>query len=68
MEKDTGEDISENKQENPINQDFYIENGMFTMKEAAHLKRGKCCGNKCRHCPYIPLHHKGSKTTKYEQT
>mmetsp|Transcript_21198 Transcript_21198/g.45992 ORF Transcript_21198/g.45992 Transcript_21198/m.45992 type:complete len:486 (-) Transcript_21198:168-1625(-) len=20
--------------------------------ELAHLKRGKCCGNKCRHCPY----------------
>lgn len=20
--------------------------------ELTHLKRGKCCGNKCRHCPY----------------
>ena len=20
--------------------------------ELAHLKRGKCCGNQCRHCPY----------------
>jgi hypothetical protein len=32
--------------------DFYFENGLIIMTEAYHLKRGSCCGNKCRHCPY----------------
>ena len=32
--------------------DFYFENGLMVMTEAYHLKRGYCCGSKCRHCPY----------------
>ena len=32
--------------------DYYMENGFFVMKGWSHLKRGNCCGNKCRHCPY----------------
>ncbi|WP_296618549.1 DUF5522 domain-containing protein [Marivirga sp.] len=32
--------------------DFYMENGFFVFTEKYHLKRGYCCGNKCRHCPY----------------
>lgn len=34
------------------NIDYYIENGLFVFKEWYHLKRGTCCGNRCRHCPY----------------
>lgn len=26
--------------------------GLFVMTEAYHLRRGECCGNQCRHCPY----------------
>eukprot|EP00751_Fragilariopsis_kerguelensis_P008563 CAMPEP_0170791730 /NCGR_PEP_ID=MMETSP0733-20121128/21332_1 /TAXON_ID=186038 /ORGANISM="Fragilariopsis kerguelensis, Strain L26-C5" /LENGTH=497 /DNA_ID=CAMNT_0011139743 /DNA_START=253 /DNA_END=1747 /DNA_ORIENTATION=+ len=26
--------------------------GFTVFTELIHLKRGKCCGNKCRHCPY----------------
>ena len=26
--------------------------GFFVMTELAHLARGSCCGNACRHCPY----------------
>ncbi|KAL3776235.1 hypothetical protein HJC23_011732 [Cyclotella cryptica] len=26
--------------------------GFTVFTELAHLKRGKCCGNMCRHCPY----------------
>ena len=33
-------------------QDFYYENGYKVMTEQYHLKRGYCCKNKCRHCPY----------------
>ncbi len=32
--------------------DFYMENGFLVFTEKYHLKRGYCCGNKCRHCPY----------------
>ena len=34
------------------NEDFYIENGYFVFTEAFLLKRGYCCENGCRHCPY----------------
>ncbi|KAM7388057.1 hypothetical protein PAMP_024258 [Pampus punctatissimus] len=26
--------------------------GYKVFTEYAHLQRGKCCGNACRHCPY----------------
>ncbi len=32
--------------------DYYIDNGAWVFLEWAHLKRGYCCGNGCRHCPY----------------
>lgn len=34
------------------NKDYYMENGLLVMTETYHLKRGFCCGSKCRHCPY----------------
>jgi Family of unknown function (DUF5522) len=36
------------------NQQTYIDpsTGYTVFTELAHLKRGFCCGNKCRHCPY----------------
>ena len=36
-------------------QDFYYENGYKVMTEKYHLKRGYCCQNNCRHCPYKHL-------------
>lgn len=33
--------------------DFYLnEDGLMVFTEAYHLKRGYCCKNKCRHCPW----------------
>ncbi|WP_129021770.1 DUF5522 domain-containing protein [Edaphocola flava] len=33
--------------------DFYFnENGLIVLTAAYHLKRGRCCGNGCLHCPY----------------
>jgi len=41
----------DNKQE--VSQpDYYFENGLMVMTEEYHLKRGLCCGSRCRHCPY----------------
>lgn len=34
------------------NEDFYWENGFMVFTEAYHLKRGNCCKNICRHCPW----------------
>lgn len=31
---------------------YYNENGQRVMTEQYHLKRGYCCNNKCKHCPY----------------
>jgi hypothetical protein len=43
--------------------DFYKDdNGRIVMTESYHIKRGSCCGSKCKHCPYEPLYEKGSKT------
>jgi hypothetical protein len=33
-------------------EDFYIEDGLMVFTEHYHRKRGFCCGNACRHCPY----------------
>jgi hypothetical protein len=32
--------------------DYYFENGYLIFTESYHLKRGYCCKNGCRHCPY----------------
>ncbi|MCB0506725.1 MAG: DUF5522 domain-containing protein [Chitinophagales bacterium] len=35
------------------NVDYYInEDGNFVFTKAYHLKRGYCCGNGCKHCPW----------------
>jgi len=41
-------------------EDYYIEDGRYVFTASFHLKRGSCCGNKCRHCPYIPKYRKGN--------
>jgi Family of unknown function (DUF5522) len=33
-------------------EDYYLENGLLVFTAAYHLKRGYCCGNACRHCPW----------------
>jgi hypothetical protein len=32
--------------------EYYFENGFLVFTEVYHLRRGRCCGNACRHCPY----------------
>jgi hypothetical protein len=45
-------------------QDTYIDpqSGYLVLTSQAHLKRGTCCGNQCRHCPfdYVNVPIKGS--------
>ncbi len=32
--------------------DFYFDRGRMVFSATYHLRRGYCCGNGCRHCPY----------------
>jgi len=43
-------------------EDFYLENGFRVMTKEFLTRRGYCCGNGCRHCPYHPRHIKGNTT------
>lgn len=45
-------------------EDYYIENGKIVLTAAFHIKRGSCCGNLCKNCPYIKPHTRGN--TKLE--
>jgi hypothetical protein len=40
--------------------DFYLENGYRVMTDYYLIKRGYCCSNGCRHCPYYPKAQKGN--------
>ena len=31
---------------------YYNEQGYIVLTENFHLKKGTCCGNGCKHCPY----------------
>lgn len=44
--------------------DFYWDQGRLVMTEEYHKRRGSCCGNSCKHCPYEPKAIKGNKTLK----
>ncbi len=45
-------------------EDSYIDplTGLVVFTEVHHIRRGRCCGSGCRHCPYQPRHHKNSTT------
>jgi len=45
---------------------YYLEEGRVVFTAAQHLKRGYCCGNNCRHCPYEPKAIKGNKVQTTE--
>lgn len=40
--------------------DFYMENGYRVMNESYLVRRGYCCANGCRYCPYWPKAQKGN--------
>jgi hypothetical protein len=31
---------------------YFTDDGLMVFTEKYHLKRGHCCKNGCRHCPY----------------
>ena len=51
IKNEDSENFSEQKNSSR-EKDFYCENGNTVFTEEFHLKRGYCCKNNCRHCPY----------------
>lgn len=47
--------------------DYYLENGYRVMTEEYLIRRGYCCANGCRHCPYWPKARKGNTVLKDKQ-
>lgn len=46
--------------------DFYMsEDGYRVMTEDYLIRRGYCCANGCRHCPYWPKAQKGNTNLRY---
>lgn len=33
---------------------YYMDGTRVVFTALYHIRRGYCCGNKCRHCPYEP--------------
>ncbi len=45
--------------------DFYLsKEGYRVMTESYLVKRGYCCSNGCRHCPYDPKATKGNRNLR----
>lgn len=49
------------------NVDYVVENGYRVLTEDFLLKRGYCCGNGCKNCPYFPQE-RGSNIIKEKGT
>lgn len=56
--------VQETTKKSPEPDVYKDENGRFVMTESFHIKRGSCCGSKCKHCPYEPLYDKGSTSIR----
>jgi len=44
--------------------DYYLDKGQIVLTESYLKRRGRCCGGKCRYCPYNPSYIKGNTELK----
>lgn len=46
--------IEKNDEPEPLKEgeDYYFEDGLMVLTAQYHLRRGYCCEQGCRHCPY----------------
>lgn len=47
--------------------DYNLEDGRVVFTSEYLKRRGYCCGNGCKNCPYIPKHLKDNKNTDEEK-
>jgi hypothetical protein len=43
------------------NEDYYLDHGLMVLTARYHLRRGYCCKQGCRHCPYTKILEGGDK-------
>jgi len=36
-------------------EDYYLDHGLMVLTARYHLRRGCCCAQHCRHCPFAEL-------------
>ena len=47
-------------------EDFYREGAFVVFTAAYHLRRGRCCESRCRHCPFGFAKEAGRENTRGE--
>jgi hypothetical protein len=49
-----GSSFTDNSSKLKLKEDnyYFSEDGLVVFTEKYHKKRGYCCENKCKHCPY----------------
>ncbi len=52
MKEETRTESAEKPEKFVEGVDYYFENGLMILTEYFLLKRGYCCRNGCRNCPY----------------
>ena len=50
------------------NEDYYMERGRMVFTARYHLRRGYCCEQGCRHCPYEDLPKRNTDAETNEPT
>ena len=45
------------------NEDYYFDHGLMVLTARYHLRRGYCCNQGCRHCPYMKMLEEEEKAT-----
>jgi hypothetical protein len=43
------------------NEDYWMDHGLLILTARHHLRRGYCCEQGCRHCPYAASPKRNSK-------
>ena len=44
------------------NEDYYLDRGLMVLTARYHLRRGYCCEQGCRHCPYTEVPKENTQT------
>ncbi len=44
------------------NEDYYLDQGLMVLTARYHLRRGYCCDQGCRHCPYTEVPGENTQT------
>jgi len=48
--------------------DYYLDKGLMVLTARYHLRRGYCCDQGCRHCPYEDLSTRNTDAEDNETT